>query len=626
MEAHIEVAQGVSRVSFSETPPPFIQSQLSVWGFKGSEKAYTSSLSVIEVAPKIDKYLTKKGYSVSKNEYAEQIIVQRDNNTLKLTESFQNGKAFKEAGILPESSEEFLEYIKGLGRKLKDHQVKAAIHYISVGNGANFSVPGSGKTTVALAIWGYLKSKGKCGPIAVIGPSSSFGPWQKEFRKVFLEEPDVMLLGGTSSDLRRDEYNRPEEPDLILTNFQTIYKDVSDYKTYLENTDKPVFLIVDEAHYIKQIGGVWAQAIMSLASLTDFRYILSGTPFPRSHADAFNLFEFLWPHSPPICEETKHRIIELESKKRFEEASEYLKSRISPLFYRVRKKDLNLSEQDFQDPLLLEMNPEEQLIYDKIVGRIKDLDEDEFFQDLETVEKLRKGRIMRLRQAASYPPLLMTALEGYEEDTIGIVGDSLAEKIINYDKIETPKKMERLLKEVKELTQSGEKVVVWGNFILCLQKIQSLLEANGIKTRLITGATPVAKPNQQSEETREKYIEDFLHGDVMVLIGNPAACAESISLHTHCSTAIYYDMSFNCAQFLQSLDRIHRVGGSEEKISHYKFLQNKDTVEQNIWGNISRKKAMLEQLLDDDCPVINIDFEEEDSGELAAYDEIFRQH
>ena len=40
-----------------------------------------------------------------------------------------------------------------------------------------------------------------------------------------------------------------------------------------------------------------------------------------------------------------------------------------------------------------------------------------------------------------------------------------------------------------------------------------------------------------------------------------------------CAHAVYCDLSYNCAQYFQSLDRIHRVGGSEDKTAHYYFLQ-----------------------------------------------------
>ena len=60
--------------------------------------------------------------------------------------------------------------------------------------------------------------------------------------------------------------------------------------------------------------------------------------------------------------------------------------------------------------------------------------------------------------------------------------------------------------------------------------------------------------------TREGKIKKFKNGDIKILVANPAACSEGISLHQHCHNAIFVERSFNLAHYLQSLDRIHRVG------------------------------------------------------------------
>lgn len=46
----------------------------------------------------------------------------------------------------------------------------------------------------------------------------------------------------------------------------------------------------------------------------------------------------------------------------------------------------------------------------------------------------------------------------------------------------------------------------------------------------------------------------------MVMVANPAAASEGVSLHRVCHHAIYLDRTFNAAHYLQSEDRIHRFG------------------------------------------------------------------
>ena len=108
-----------------------------------------------------------------------------------------------------------------------------------------------------------------------------------------------------------------------------------------------------------------------------------------------------------------------------------------------------------------------------------------------------------------------------------------------------------------------------------------------------------------------------------MLVANPAACAESISLHKTCSHAIYYDLSYNCAQFLQSLDRIHRVGGSERKPANYHFLQYAETVDQDILENLWRKAEVMSSIIDEDYPIYSLDMFSADE-EVEAYGRLFK--
>jgi SNF2 family DNA or RNA helicase len=134
----------------------------------------------------------------------------------------------------------------------------------------------------------------------------------------------------------------------------------------------------------------------------------------------------------------------------------------------------------------------------------------------------------------------------------------------------------------------------------------------------------VERSDLDEELTREDIIAEFVdqQSDVRVLIANPAACAESISLHKACTHAIYYDLSYNCAQYVQSLDRIHRVGGSETRPSHYYFLQCADTIDREILANVRRKADNMSRVIDQDYPVYALDMFEEDD-ELEAYERLF---
>ncbi|SVD25463.1 uncharacterized protein METZ01_LOCUS378317, partial [marine metagenome] len=139
----------------------------------------------------------------------------------------------------------------------------------------------------------------------------------------------------------------------------------------------------------------------------------------------------------------------------------------------------------------------------------------------------------------------------------------------------------------------------------------------GLNCKMIYGRTPTIESFENGEETREQIRDEFVAKDsgLDILIANPAACSESISLHKTCFHAIYYDLSFNCAQYLQSLDRIHRIGGSENNQANYYFLQYENSIDQLISENLKRKAEEMYSVIEDDCSIYSLNMFEDDSIE-----------
>ena len=270
------------------------------------------------------------------------------------------------------------------------------------------------------------------------------------------------------------------------------------------------------------------------------------------------------------------------------------------------------------------MNEYERTIYDSILDKIQIASQQDYFRDLDLVLRLRRGRMIRLRQCMSYIKLLTTALNDYDEELFED-DNSIASLIHRYDELEKPGKILRLIELVEELQNRGEKVVIWSNFVKTLKLIQRTVTELGYRAHLIYGDTPLERLTDNTDDlTRERIIREFINkkSGVDILVANPAACAEAISLHKTCSNAIYYDLSYNCAQYLQSLDRIHRVGGSEMKPSYYYFLQYEQSLDQDIFVNINRKAERMSLIIDQDCPVYSLDMFDTDD-EDRAYERLF---
>jgi SNF2 family DNA or RNA helicase len=399
--------------------------------------------------------------------------------------------------------------------------------------------------------------------------------------------------------------------------------DQDEVNFFLKQNYIKAFFVVDEAHYIKQINGNWAQAILKQSEKAEFRCVLTGTPMPKSYGDIFNLFDFLWPNQSPISNNEKTSIKYNESLGNSRVVKNLLNSNIGPLFYRVRKTDLNLKKQNFITPEILEMNKYERIIYDAIYKRIKDYSKNDFYNNIDFVAKLGRGRIMRLRQSVSYTKLLNSAIDDYEEGLLEDLSD-LKNIIKQYDKLETPAKIEHLLKKIKQFKEDNLKIVIWSNFIETINLIEKHLKKEGYKCKKIFGNTPIEGRSLKDEETREKIRDEFVNPNsgLDILIANPAACAESISLHKTCHNAIYYDLSYNCAQYLQSLDRIHSVGGSENIEANYYFFEYRNTIDIDIKNNVDNKTKKMFEVIEEDYNIYSLDMNEYD-GDADAYKRLF---
>ena len=69
--------------------------------------------------------------------------------------------------------------------------------------------------------------------------------------------------------------------------------------------------------------------------------------------------------------------------------------------------------------------------------------------------------------------------------------------------------------------------------------------------------------------------------------------AESVSLHSVCHDALYFEYSYNLVHLLQSKDRIHRLGLPDGQYTQYTYLQLMYKTEDGPW---SMDAAVLDRL------------------------------
>ncbi len=609
---------------------PNQKSQLQDWGFKSDtdNNLFYAGRIPEKALIKLVNYFSKEKIRYTATKGCEDKIASIAEKNNRFQEIKKNAEDFKSGTFKRKDFKTFCQFLKEHlpTRELKDHQLKAAYHLYLVQNGANFSVPGSGKTSVVLSVYEKLKDEGKANVLFVVGPPACFGPWKSEFKETLGRIPKFKTLAGGDKENRKSEYfvNNGNKAELYLTTFQTLINDQREINTLFQQKGINAFLVIDEAHYIKQVNGNWASAVLNISRHSRFRCILTGTPMPKSFSDVYNLFDFLWPDNGPIDSISRIKLQSLERANKIEDARIILNDKVGSLFYRVRKNDLGLKDPVFHDPIVLNMNKYEQIIYNAIENQIRNYSLDHYLPNIDFINKLKRGRMIRLRQSTSYLHLLDKAIENYDENLLQ--KDKNLQRIVReYDSLELPAKFQYLIRKVQEFNYQKLKVVIWTNFVGTIEKLSDYFNKNlGIRAKAIYGKTPIEQTTIPDELTREQIRDEFVDekSGLDVLIANPAACAESISLHKTCHHAIYYDLSYNCAQYLQSLDRIHRVGGSETIEANYYFLQYANSIDQDILRNLQRKAEKMSRIIDQDFRIYSLDlFDDED--EITAYDRLF---
>ena len=92
----------------------------------------------------------------------------------------------------------------GITRALTPPQGREVARLIALGGGANFSVPGSGKTSMTYALYSAMKQLGEVEQMLVLAPISAHEAWKTE--------PRLMYAPGAMPSRRRCEAIAPAMP------------------------------------------------------------------------------------------------------------------------------------------------------------------------------------------------------------------------------------------------------------------------------------------------------------------------------------------------------------------------------------------------------------------------------
>lgn len=528
----------------------------------------------------------------------------------------------------PRALEAFASVVKERlpGRTLYGLQLLSAFHLAFAQHACNFSVPGAGKTTTVLAAFAYLNALPDHDPkhvdhLLVVGPLAAFKAWKDEFRSGFQRSARMKRLAGFTPMAERRNYLRgltyqTEPIDLTVTTYATLASTPEDFARFLSRPGCKSMVVLDEAHNIKRDDGVRAAAALALAPHAGARVVLTGTPAPNGYEDLSNLFRFLYPYKdvigfPPAS-------LRAMTEGAMPSGVDVLKKRLQPFYTRIRKRDLGLAEAIPLDELV-PLSPLHRDIYTGVERVIMP----QLRASGGQASSLIKARLMRLRQAAVNPALLLRPLE--EEGLLDVSGSAfssseleIASLVARFDPHRDLLRLEMAIDLARAAVREQRKLVVWSYFLGNLQLLKSALSSEADFVEVLTGATPVQGDGYDDEDegveqevdpsTREAIIDRFHDPrETAIIIANPQAVGESISLHKAARTAIYFDRDFNAGRFIQSKDRIHRYDPKPLGKVRYHFMVGEGTIDQVIADRLAQKEARLADLIDSqDIPLFGL--------------------
>lgn len=491
---------------------------------------------------------------------------------------------------------------KVMSRELRDRQLWDSFFMYVMKKSSNFSVPGSGKTSSALGVFAYLQALDKVDKIVVISPINAFGSWIDEFNACFGNKLKLNCFNSQSNLSSEEKHNILEyeygKYNLFLFNYENIHKYKSQIAHIIKNN---AILIFDEVHKIKGIEGKRAQTAIEIAKDANYVITMTGTPIPNSYSDIYNNLRVLFPDeynswfnfSPQFLKNAnKNDILNINTK-------------IRPFFCRTSKNQLGV-------PVA---NPDIQ------INIFPTEAESELFSIVYSKYKNNKfALIVRLLQLESSPKLLLEKIDLSEFQYILDERDEIEDlEYKNYsqdakeliESIEYSSKTKYCTDNIKKLVSEGKKVIVWTLFTKTIDNLCYLLKLNGLSAQFIRGDIP--------PDRRIDLINDFKNGKYDILVTNPQTLAESISLHSICHDAIYFEYSYNLVHLLQSKDRIHRLGLPEHQYTQYYFLRNnynlngyKYSLDEQIYNRLLLKEQIMLEAVDSNNLERHVSSDEED--------------
>ena len=436
---------------------------------------------------------------------------------------------------------------------------------------------GLGKTHQAMALMVLIREQMKVdAPFLVVCPRTVISHWRNKVRDHAPVLRPVQYHGP-----QRDLDATLQEGDLVLTSYGVLRNDV-------ERLGKVEWglVVFDEVQQIKNRATQGYQAAAALRSR--MKLGLTGTPIENSLSELKALFDLILPGYLGSEDDFRDRY---GSNADAEAGSWHLTSlrRLTAPFVlrRVKKAVLDELPEKIEDVRTCSLSDEQLRLYRQTIAT----------KGVALLQKLRTkaeplpyihifALLNMLKQICDHPALALGQVPRYQEYDSG--------------------KWDLFCELLTESLDSGQKVVVFTQYLGMIAMMRAYLEQLGVPSVSLTG----------SSRNRGAIVDRFNNDeDCRVFLGSLKAGGTGIDL-VGGSVVIHYDRWWNAAREDQATDRLYRIG--QKRVVQVFKLVTEHTLEERIAMIIERKRRLMSSVVQEDDPRLNKIFSREELIELLS--------
>lgn len=463
----------------------------------------------------------------------------------------------------------------GLISKLYPHQRVAVKWLLDTPRAFLGDDMGLGKTLSVLAAYDVLRNRRDVDFILVIAPTSLTRNWKNESEN-WTPHLRLSVISGSKKEklhaIKQIGWGGVKCDGVIL-NYESIRLDYVRDEISSLLRKKSALLVIDESQRVKNPRGETFKSFSTLARLTNRRVLLSGTPTPKDISDIWTQYYLLddgerfgrnfyrWLESIADIG-NKYSAVAVNSFKP-EQVRETIRRAQEIMLRRKKDEVINLPQKIFTTR------------YVKLSG-----------EQAKRYDEIRKDLLLRMTSVngKSY----IRAIDSILEEYLRAVQVASNPRLIDQSWIGEPAKFKELDSIVEEIVKErDEKIVIWTNYIANTKELVTRYKDFGAAD--FSG--------EISPEKRNEIVARFQNDPACrILVAVPAAGGVGITL-TAAQTAVYIDKTWNGEHWMQSVDRLHRIGqtGTVNIIS---IIACK--IDELISSNLKKKERLQREVLGDD--------------------------